>query len=266
MLDFAEEILTVALTAAVFAFLAWLFPARPPAEAGPLPPARRQAMKRVYGVANLAILVLAIPTTLVAFRALQAGARRWHATGGADHVLIAGWVFWALPALFLGLLLAGVAVELFVRWRLGPAYADLHALMAEQYGFDPTTGGIAVTAGIVLLVLGLSWTFLRLSFALGPEELRLDWPFHDPVTVPVSEIRAIREYRPGRHRFGEKVWRISDPHIRITYGPEEDAVWKSSEFHGPAGISDETRAAMEALSTRSGVPIEVPEPLQEDGG
>lgn len=259
MLDLLAVVLEAALLGLVYAALAWFFPREATPSGAALSPERRRAMLRVYAVGNIAILALAVPGTLLAYRLLDTVARAWQ--GSADHVLIAGWIFWALPALFLGILLAGFLVEVLIRWHLGPRYRDLREVMADHLGADPTRAGIAVSVLCLAIIGGLTGLFLQLSFVLDGEELRLDWPFHDPVVVKVSEVRWIREYGRGRYQDGESVRVVEDPHFRLSYGPEESDWWKSTEFHGPAGISAEARAAVEALAVRAGTAIERPEPL-----
>jgi hypothetical protein len=262
MLEIVAALLEALLLALVYALLGWLFPreARQPGEA--LTPARRRAMQQVYAVGNFAVLGLAIPGTWLAYRGLETLARAWLPSG--DHVLVAGWIFWALPALFLGILIGGFLVEAVLRLRLGEGYRDLKVVMADHLGSDPTRAGLAVSAVVLTIVAGLVWIFLQLHFVLDGDDLRLSWPFAEPVRVKASEVRWIREYRPGRYREGQRTRTVEEGHFRLAYGPGDDDWWKSTEFQGPAGISDEVRAAVEALAGRAGVTIERPEPVARE--
>jgi len=260
--ELSAALLEALLLAAVYALLGWAFPALAD-DPATLDEVRRRALERIFAWGNLAVLALWLPAGLLVYRALRAGARGWRAGPGVEHVLLPGWIFWALPAMLLGVLVAGALVELAVAWKLGEGYGDFRQVTSELLGFDSWRGGLAV--GGLCLALALAGAGLLASWVvvLTRGELRLGHPFAPARVVPLAEVRSIQELRPGVHPRGERRRVVSEPFFRVEFGPGEEDSWESGGFHGPRP-TEEVRAAMADLAAWSGVPVEVVEPPRSE--
>lgn len=80
-------------------------------------------------------------------------------------------VYWAIPAVFLGIALSGIPIWFFNRWRLKDRFPRLVAFFNQQYRYDQRKAGLAFTAAGLVLVLALTLAGLNLYLRLTPDQV-----------------------------------------------------------------------------------------------
>jgi hypothetical protein len=177
------------------------------------------------------------------FRLLAAVALR---PGTAAFVLAAEDAALGIPAIFLGIVTAVMAVDRAMRWLLGARYARLDAIWQEKATFDTrkVLAGLYVFVGVLVVAFLMFW--LGAITRIGPDGIERGRSFGlRRELVPYTSVRAVQERSSFRAPNGNLIARR---HHAILF--DDGTEWTSRDaLRSPAEGDDE---AMRYVAERAG--------------
>jgi hypothetical protein len=186
--------LVVVLLALAVVTLQWLAPPRKrPADLPPFEELRARYARWVHvdHVVGVLCTPLAIAGWFLALRTL--GDRTRHADAVFEEV--PGWVFWALPALFLGLITAAQLTALVMRGLMGAARRrELVCYLEEVYQLDYRRSMLVVATPILLCFVLYVAAFLDTYAYLDKDGLVVNEPLSlREVRRPYATVTSVRQ-------------------------------------------------------------------------
>jgi hypothetical protein len=235
-------------------FLGRLFPLRRAPDARSLDDLRAE-YGRWDAISALVTTVAAAPLAYAWWRLFLAVAPGvGFASDGDVFSLRPTGVFWAPPAMLLGILCAAPILDQVLKRSLGPRYREYEEYVSLRNGFDSKrlAAPVFVVFGALAVVGALAIFDWHVRFAAS--EIRLD-----PLlgvgerTISYADVKAITTAPAFVAPIGRTVERRTYV-LRFSDG----STWNTGQ--DPSGATcDDLRAVMETIAQRSGVPItEVP--------
>ncbi|MCC6487419.1 MAG: hypothetical protein IT364_07950 [Candidatus Hydrogenedentes bacterium] len=225
---------------------------------------RLPELRKTYGkwmalAAVLYILVAAaIGLLLFMLFVLLNGALHSGRDTGEYYFRLADFV-WALPSLFLAIIIAAVPCEFLMRWFLGGRFAEFELFSKLNQGFDSTKLAIVMSALIVIVVaiaipLGFDY-YTRINDSGMDINSLFSFGTHHR---DYSEIRELREVLSFKAPAGNIV---RDPYHELEFNDGKTWSFRDNVFQ-EEGYTE--KDVFQYLSEKSGIPITAQNPFPLD--
>ncbi len=212
--------------------------------------ADQQQFQREYRFITLLYFIVIPLISYPAYLVLSSLAGLYYRLIPAIYLAPVDPIYWAVPAVFLGIALSGIPIWFFNRWRFKTRFQRLVAFFNQQCRYDQRKAGLAFTAVGLVAVLALVLVGLNLNARLTADQVATGGFFglfaekhtYSQVTRLEERIRVA----------GDNPAKIVDHTFLIEFS--DGFRWKTNSFGGRP-VLPVYRELLEFAGQRSGQPV-----------